>query len=131
MACPLSSAPVLLAQGAEKPGEPIVRPDIDWIPSYKVYRDRVERLAALYPDRPTTVPEGWPAQIDAERVWSGSDFKSEDDYILNFSPEDIAEIEAGLAHFKSIIIPFLCLFRNSKISLMGNISNPWTSSVTM
>lgn len=102
MACTLPFAPVKWGQTLEKPTAPIVRPTIDWIPSYKVYKDRVERLAALGLGRPTAVPEGWPAQIDAERAWSGSDFKSEDDYILHFSSEDIVEIEAALAHFKGM-----------------------------
>ena len=101
MACPLVFAPVMLPTISEKPLEPIVRPDIDWIPSYKVFKNRVERLAALGLNRPTTVPEGWPAQVDAERCWSGSELK-EDDYVVKFTPEDIVEIEAGLAHFKGI-----------------------------
>jgi len=98
MSCPLPAAPA--SPAAEKPSEPIIRPDIDWIPSYKVYKDRVERLAALNFDRPTTVPEGWPTHIDAERSWSGSDFESEDEFVIKFSVDDIIEIETGLAYFK-------------------------------
>jgi len=102
MACPLASARPTSIAISPKPSEPIVRPDIDWIPSYKVYRDRVERLASLGLDRPNTVPEGWPAQVDTERAWSGSDFKSEDDFSFQFSSEDLEEIHAGLIHFKSL-----------------------------
>ncbi|KAK5660570.1 hypothetical protein OQA88_13124 [Cercophora sp. LCS_1] len=101
MACPLAAAPPTTL-AASTPSKPIVRPDIEWIPSYKTFKDRVEKLAALNLNRPTTVPEGWPAYIDAERCWSGSDFKSEDEYIVKFTPEDITEIEAGLAFFKSL-----------------------------
>ncbi|KAK0627473.1 hypothetical protein B0T14DRAFT_512679 [Immersiella caudata] len=100
MACPLFATSSLLKP--EKPSGPIVRPDTDWIPSYKVYKDRVERLAALGLDRPATVPEEWPTFIDAERCWSGTDFKSEDDYVINLTADDITEIEAGLGHFKSL-----------------------------
>ena len=103
-------------QNLVEPGEPIershiapnklidavTRPDIAWIPSYKVYKDRVERLDALGLDRPTTVPEGWPTQIHNERVWCGSDFKSEGDFVLKLSSEDILEIEAGLGSFKGM-----------------------------
>lgn len=103
MACPLavarSTLPRLPTKDTENPE--IVRPDISWIPSYKVYKERVETLKALYPDRPTTLPEGWPAQIDAPRAWSGEDFKSEE-YVIKLSAEDVVEIEAGLAHFKSL-----------------------------
>mgnify|MGYP006976733567 CR=1 FL=1 len=86
---------------AKETGQEIVRPDISWIPSYKVYKDREERLKLLYPNRRTTLPSEWPAEVKAPRVWSGSDFKSEDEYVVQLSAEDIAEIEAGLAHFKS------------------------------
>ncbi|KAL2200791.1 hypothetical protein P885DRAFT_27415 [Corynascus similis CBS 632.67] len=77
------------------------RPDISWIPSFKVFKDRVERLQSLLPDRRTTLPPGWPAHINTARDWSGCDFKSEDDYVLHLSSDDILEIEAGLTHFKS------------------------------
>lgn len=106
MACPLvPNAPGAL-RTAETPSKEIFRPDISWMPSYKVFKERVETLKALYPDRRTTVPDGWPAQVDAARAWSGSDFKSEDEYVMKLSDEDIAEIEAGLAHFKGISAPF-------------------------
>ncbi|KAK3940280.1 hypothetical protein QBC46DRAFT_314019 [Diplogelasinospora grovesii] len=85
-----------------KQAQEVVRPNIDWFPSYKVYKDRVERLAALYPNRPTTLPAGWPSQVNAERTWSGSDFASENDYIVHLSADDITEIEGALAHFKGL-----------------------------
>jgi hypothetical protein len=100
MACSVPTAASLLSP--EATSEPIVRPDIDWIPSYKVYKDRVQRLAALELDRPTGIPEGWPTHVDADRSWSGSDFKSEDEYVVTLTAGDIAEIEQGLAQFKGI-----------------------------
>ena len=89
------------------PKEP-VRPEISWIPSLDVFTDRVERLQALYPNRRTTLPRGWPTEVNTERTWAGADFKSEDDFVLHFSAEDVAEIEAGLAHFKGkcAVCPF-------------------------
>ena len=87
-------------QNNEEGQETIVRPDIDWIPSFKVFRDRVERLKALGLDRPTSLPAGWPASVEGDRAWSGSDFKAESDYVVQLTAEDVVEIEAGLAHFK-------------------------------
>ncbi len=81
------------------PMEP-VRPEISWIPSLEVFTDRVEKLQALYPHRRTTLPSGWPTEVNTERAWAGADFQSQDDFVLQFSAEDVAEIEAGLAHFK-------------------------------
>lgn len=88
--------------------EEVSRPDIEWIPSPKTFRDRVEYLQTYYPNRRTTVPPGWPAQVDTARTWAGSDFNSEDDYVLHLGSDDIYEIEAGLGHFKSKSFPFLC-----------------------
>jgi hypothetical protein len=100
MACSLPSTETTVIRTAKEAVDDNARPDISWIPSFKVFRDRVERLRALYPDRRTTLPPGWPAQVDAPRAWASSNFESENDYVLRLSAEDIAEIEAGLAHFK-------------------------------
>jgi hypothetical protein len=86
------------------PTEP-ARPDISWIPSHDVFVDRVARLRDLYPDRRTTLPAGWPTEVGTARAWAGADFKSEDDYMVHFSAEDVVEIEAGLAHFKCWSLP--------------------------
>ncbi|KAK4234547.1 hypothetical protein C8A03DRAFT_47141 [Achaetomium macrosporum] len=87
---------------AKEVADDVVRPDIEWISSFKTFKERVERLQVLYPNRRTTLPSGWPAQVDNPRAWAGSDFKSEDDYVLHLSVKDVAEIEAGLAHFKDL-----------------------------
>ncbi|KAK4152149.1 hypothetical protein C8A00DRAFT_35173 [Chaetomidium leptoderma] len=101
--CPLVSKPEpAVLRTAKEAVDEVIRPDISWIPSFKVFKDRVERLQTLYPDRRTTLPPGWPAQVDADRAWAGSDFKSENDYVLHLSADDIVEIEAGLAHFKAL-----------------------------
>lgn len=107
MACPLASNAPSALHTAKEAVEEAARPDISWIPSFKVFKERVERLQALYPDRRTTVPEGWPAKIDHPRAWAGSDFKSESDYVMEFSSEDVADIEAGLAHFKGKLPPII------------------------
>jgi hypothetical protein len=87
---------------ADEAVDEISRPNIEWIPLMKTFKDRVETLQQLYPNRRTTVPPGWPAEVDMARAWDGSDFGSEDDYVLHLGPEDVVEIEAALAHFKSL-----------------------------
>ncbi|KAK3294537.1 uncharacterized protein B0H64DRAFT_189707 [Chaetomium fimeti] len=89
-------------QTAEEEIDEVSRPDIAWIPTLKTFKDRVENLQALYPNRRTTVPPGWPAEADAGRDWSGADFPSEDNYVIHLSPEDIDEIETALAFFKAL-----------------------------
>lgn len=100
MACTLPSTGPAILRTAKETVDDTDRPEISWIPSLKVFKERVEKLRALYPNRRTTLPPGWPTQVNAARAWAGSDFESEDDYVLHLSAEDVAEIEAGLAHFK-------------------------------
>lgn len=78
----------------------VVRPDIEWLPSYDTYKARIARLAALNFDRPTSVPYGWPARIDAPRNWSGSEYADSSRYVVELTKEDIAEIEHALSHFR-------------------------------
>ncbi len=101
-----------------------VRPEISWIPSLEVFTDRVERLQALYPNRRTTLPSGWPIEVNTERAWAGADFQSEDDFVLHFSAEDVAEIEAGLAHFKGKSAPFSSSHLSSPPSSCQNTPSP-------
>ncbi|KAM7211774.1 hypothetical protein V8F06_012841 [Rhypophila decipiens] len=101
-ACTIRSSPIHAMPEIPEAEDKVVRPEIGWFPSYKVYKDRVERLKFLEPNRPTTLPAGWPLQVDSERAWSGSDFKSEDDYVFHFTTEDLKEIEAALDHFKAL-----------------------------
>lgn len=75
-------------------------PDIEWQPSYETYRKRVQRLAEHARGRPHFVPEGFPDKVDAPRVWTGSDFRSADEYVVELTVEDIAEAENALAYFK-------------------------------
>ena len=92
-----------------------VRPEISWIPSLEVFTDRVEKLQALYPHRLTTLPSGWPTEVNTDRAWTGADFQSQDDFVLHFGAEDVAEIEAGLAHFKGKFV--FCPFPSLPMSL--------------
>ncbi|UPK97195.1 hypothetical protein LCI18_008130 [Fusarium solani-melongenae] len=83
--------------------DPVTWPDIEWIPSYETYRQGVEILAATADERPKSLPEGWPNEVNHPRAWAGSDFKSADDYVFKFTSEDIAEIEKALATFKVLL----------------------------
>ncbi len=103
------------------PMEP-VRPEISWIPSLEVFTDRVEKLQALYPHRRTTLPSGWPTEVNTERAWAGVDFQSQDDFVLHFGAEDVAEIEAGLAHFKGKFA--FCPFPSPPVSLFSSFPLP-------
>ena len=119
MAHAFSSGEPSTLHTADEAVDEISRPNIDWIPLMKTFRERVETLQQLYPNRRTTVPPGWPAEVNTARAWAGSDFGSEDNYVLHLGPEDIVEIEAALAHFKSK--SFIFLFTTVECST--NIAN--------
>jgi hypothetical protein len=86
----------------------VIRPDIEWIPSFQTYKDRIERIKVLSTERPTSLPYGWPTKIEHPRVWSGSDFADSSKYVVQLTNADIVEIERALMHFKGSIYCFRC-----------------------
>jgi hypothetical protein len=87
---------------------PIHGPNIEWNPSFSMYRERVRTLADLNIPRPMSVPEGFPNVVCAPWVWDGSDFKNEE-YVLILSETDIVEIEQALAIYKGTWPPKIML----------------------
>lgn len=74
------------------------QPDIEWIPSYKGYRDRC--LRRLKNGGLTkTLPEGFPAKVESPLAWEGCQLKKEE-YIVELSAQEIAETEGALRDFK-------------------------------
>lgn len=77
-------------------------PDIDWVPSFKNYMARVDRLSKSQHARTTTLPPGFPKKIKAHRAWVGHDFAEEKSYIYVLSETEVNEIEEALGHFKGL-----------------------------
>jgi hypothetical protein len=92
--------PVGIQKPLHGPEDDTQRPDIEWIPSERTYLERVERLKTVANEQPKFIPDGWPKTIDSPRAWTASDFESAADYVMQFTSDDIAEIETALAHFK-------------------------------
>ncbi len=78
----------------------MVRPCIEWHPSYHTFQQRVSRLAAHRDGRPTTLPAEFPEAIRAPRVWTGSDFGNTDSFVIQLTGTDVLEIESALSYFK-------------------------------
>lgn len=73
-------------------------PDIEWIPSFKTYRDRCLRRiknGGLV----KTLPEGFPAKLESPLAWEGCQLKTEE-YIVELSAQEVAETETALRDFK-------------------------------
>lgn len=77
-------------------------PDIDWVPSFKNYMARVDRLSKSQHARTTTLPSGFPTNIKAHRAWVGHDFAEKKSYIYVLSNTEVNEIEEALVHFKGL-----------------------------
>lgn len=73
-------------------------PDIEWIPSFKSYRERCLRRIKNG-GLAKTLPEGFPAKLESPLAWEGSQLKKEE-YIVELSAQEIAETEGALRDFK-------------------------------
>lgn len=73
-------------------------PDIEWIPSFKSYRDRCLRRIKTG-GLAKTLPEGFPLKLESPLAWEGSKIKKEE-YIVELSAQEITETEDALRDFK-------------------------------
>lgn len=75
------------------------QPDINYAPDYDKWQARAARRVAAG-GLPTRVPEGFPEQLTGDLVWEGETLADTYDWTYVLSPEQLAEIDAALAHFK-------------------------------
>ncbi|KAF6818422.1 taurine catabolism dioxygenase family protein [Colletotrichum musicola] len=81
-----------------------VQPDIQYAPDRQKWQARVARRSQE-PDLPKTLPEGLPAQFASDLVWEGETLANEYDWTYVLTAEQLDELDAGLAHFKSLGLP--------------------------
>ncbi|KAF2669054.1 Clavaminate synthase-like protein [Microthyrium microscopicum] len=79
-------------------------PDIQWMPSHETYVARAKALAKLAIHRPTRVPAGFPDVVIEPWAWTGNDTR-EEDYVLRLSDAEVTEVDAALAHYKTLGLP--------------------------
>lgn len=78
------------------------QPDISYHPDETKWRARTARRLAENPALPSQpLPEGFPAKLEGPIVWKGSDFTSEDQWVVRLTDVHLQEIDDGLRHFKS------------------------------
>ncbi|KAL1842469.1 hypothetical protein VTJ49DRAFT_5206 [Mycothermus thermophilus] len=58
---------------------------------------KADRAADHFP-----ITHTWPAKLEGPLVWRPDSFVSEDDYTLALTEDEIAEVRAGLKHFKNL-----------------------------
>ncbi|KAK2053334.1 TfdA family taurine catabolism dioxygenase TauD [Colletotrichum caudatum] len=81
-----------------------VQPDIQYAPNYQKFQARVARRIQE-PGLPKTLPEGLPAELKNDMVWNGATLASEYDWTYILTPDQLDELDAALAHFKSLGLP--------------------------
>ncbi|KAI8300586.1 Taurine hydroxylase-like protein SAT17 [Colletotrichum sp. SAR11_240] len=82
----------------------IARPvqlDIQYAPDREKWQARVASRVQE-PDLPKALPEGLPAQFKSDLVWEGSTLANDYDWTYVLSTEQLDELDAALAHFKSL-----------------------------
>jgi hypothetical protein len=87
----------------EKTAPDTLTPDIQWPPDFAKFQQRT----AAWPDDPrrSQLPKGWPERVDHPLSWTASELR-EEEYVIEFSPADVVEIEHGLADCKGTDFPF-------------------------
>ncbi|KAL0576214.1 hypothetical protein V5O48_005781 [Marasmius crinis-equi] len=90
------------------------QPDISYHPDEKKFRERTARRLAENPSLPETpLPPGYPKKVESPIVWEGKDWTSEDQWVYRLSPEELKEIDEGLAHFKGLDKPMGSINRDT------------------
>ncbi|KAF4970845.1 hypothetical protein FSARC_2211 [Fusarium sarcochroum] len=83
---------------------PVGQPDIAYGPDLDKYLARVRRRQETE-TLATTLPEGFPQELQSDLVWDGKDLAANYDWNYHLTEADIEEINEALNHFKSLNLP--------------------------
>jgi len=82
---------------APPPGQP----DIAYAPNYENYQARTAKRLKEG-NLPTSVPDGFPKQLNGDLVWEGDSVGQTYDWTYKLSEDQLGEIDQALQHFKGI-----------------------------
>lgn len=80
--------------------------DIDWMPNFEKYTQRVQARALLR-GLPSAVPESWPRHLESPLSWTPSTVPAESEYIYELNESQKQEIIDAVNHFKGMAGPFI------------------------
>lgn len=86
---------------AHPPGQP----DIEYAPDYAKFQARSERRIKDE-TLPTSVPEGFPDQLQGDMVWDGEKLAESYDWTYVLTGDQLTEIDEALKHFQCEFPPF-------------------------
>lgn len=75
------------------------QPDIEYHPNFEKYQAR-SQLRQKTESLPTTIPGGFPAQLQSPLAWDGKDIESRTDWVVELDDTHLDEIDQALKHFK-------------------------------
>ena len=81
---------------------------ISYVLNFEEYQLCAKRRQAEN-DLPTSLPEGFPAQLYSPLVWEGNDFPDLSTWTYTLCSEEIDEITSALKHFQSLQLPLGCI----------------------
>lgn len=91
--------PVASAFSTPKAVAPPGQPDISYAPDYTKYQARAARR--VQSDKlPSTVPEGFPEQLNGDLVWEGGTLAETYDWTYALNEDQLVEIDQAVSHFK-------------------------------
>lgn len=76
------------------------QPDIAYHPDRGKWHDRTARRLAEDPSLlGTTLPGGFPLQLDSPLVWEGKDWQDEKQWVYELNSQQLKEIDDAVQHF--------------------------------
>lgn len=82
------------------------QPDITYLPDLANYKARVSRRLAEE-QLETSVPEGFPEQLDGPKLWKGSDYEGkESEWVYQLNEQELKEIDEAVHEFEATGKPF-------------------------
>lgn len=77
------------------------QPDITYLPDLAKYKARVSRR--LNDEQlETSVPDGFPEQLEGPKLWKGSDFEGkESEWVYEFTEQELEEIDHAVHEFET------------------------------
>ncbi|KAI0390168.1 TfdA family taurine catabolism dioxygenase TauD [Xylariaceae sp. FL0594] len=99
---------------APLPAGPPGQPDISYPPNYQKWQARTSRRLREEGDSlPKTLPEGFPEKLTGDLVWEGATLAESYDWTYVLSPEQLAEIDRALHHFRGLNQPLGAISRET------------------
>ncbi|RYP14359.1 hypothetical protein DL765_006404 [Monosporascus sp. GIB2] len=80
------------------------QPDISYAPDFTKYQARASRRLKAG-NLPQDLPPGFPKELKGDLVWDGQTLAETHNWMYSLAPDQLAEVDRAVAHFKCHITP--------------------------